>query len=331
MELNIRIDKESENPIYKQIMEQITAMIRDGHLTAGERLPPERELAARTGISRGTIKKAYEELERNKIIEVIQGSGSFVAQEQDIIEEGRKERAIKLIDELLDELEAMRFTYREISTFTGLRIMEREEGSKRVRVAAVDCNPEALAIFKKQLSYISNLEFSRFLLSDIMSFKKSEDILEDFDIILTTSTHYEDLCMLLPGLKDKIIQSAVSPSRKTVIDLATMPEKASICVLCVSGQFLNIIRNHLANFNMDRNSIFHLFEKNLDELEEVLENCNILIVPPGFFEEKGEQCMEAVKNFREKGGKIVNFEYQIERGSMIYIEEQISNVLERKG
>ncbi len=330
MELQICIEKESENPIYRQILEQITTLVQNGVLRAGDKLPPERELAAQIGIARGTIKKAYEELERNKVIEVIQGSGSFVSKGQDVIEEGRKEKAIKQIDELLTSLEAMKFTYREIGTFISIRLMEREKGLKKVRVAAIDCNPEALSIFKKQLSYISNLELTRFLLSDIKAFVKSEDILQEFDVILTTSTHFEELSGLIPRLKDKIIQSAVSPSQQTIIDLATIPAEACICILCKSSQFLNIIHNHLKNFTIDLKNICHVFEKDLEDLEETLGNCNILVVPPGFFIEKGGPCIDAVKRFREKGGRVVNFEYQIERGSMIYIEEQISNVLNKK-
>jgi len=327
--LKIIVDKESSSPIYKQIIEQIALHIKNGYIKPGERLPSERELAVQTGISRGTIKKAYEELERNKIIEVVQGSGSFVSKQQDIVEEGRKERAIKLIDELLTELENMKFSYREISIFIDLRIAERENGMKNVRIAAVDCNPEALTIYKKQLAYISRVEIYTFLLSDIISFKRSEDILENFDIILTTSTHYKELCELIPQLNDKIMQAVVSPNRQTIIDLATIPEDAQLCVLCVSKMFRDIIKEHLRGFNINMENICYFYEDEIDDLDEALQYSNILIVPPGFFAEKGSQYIEVLKAFKERGGKVINFEYQIERGSMIYIEERISNLLNR--
>jgi len=327
--LKIVVDKESSSPIYKQIIEQIALHIKNGYIKPGERLPSERELAVQTGISRGTIKKAYEELERNKIIEVVQGSGSFVSKQQDIVEEGRKERAIKLIDELLTELENMKFSYREISIFIDLRIAERENGMKNVRIAAVDCNPEALTIYKKQLAYISRVEIYTFLLSDIISFKRSEDILENFDIIFTTSTHYKELCELIPQLNDKIMQAVVSPNRQTIIDLATIPEDAQLCVLCVSKMFRDIIKEHLRGFNINMENICYFYEDEIDDLDEALQYSNILIVPPGFFAEKGSQYIEVLKAFKERGGKVINFEYQIERGSMIYIEERISNLLNR--
>jgi DNA-binding transcriptional regulator YhcF (GntR family) len=328
--LEIKIDKESGNPIYKQVIEQIALSIKKGVLKAGDRLPPERELALQADVSRGTVKKAYEELERNKIIEVIQGSGSFVSKEQDVIEEGRKEKAIKIIDNMLEELESIKFTYREISTFVNIRIREREEGQKKVRVAAVDCNPEALSILKRQFTYFKNLELYRFLLNDILSFKKSENILEEFDIILTTSNHYQELCNNIPELSDKIIQYALSLSQQTVIDLATVSENANICILCKSDKFLNIIKTHLRSFDIDLNNIYHIFEKDIYDIEDTLKNCNVLIAPPGFFIDKGEQVVDIINEFRRGGGKVISFEYQIERGSMIYIEEEISNVLNKK-
>ncbi|HHW30722.1 MAG TPA: GntR family transcriptional regulator [Clostridiaceae bacterium] len=331
MDLDIKIDKQSTSPIYKQVIEQITIAVRNGVLKSGDKLPPERELALQLDVARGTIKRAYEELERNKVIEVIQGSGSFVSKEQDVVEESRKERAIKLIDQMLDELESLKFTYREISTFINLRIREREEGLKKVRVATIDCNPEALSIFMRQLSYIKNLELSRFLLDDVLSYKKSVDILKWFDIIITTSNHYHDLCREMPELTNRIIQAAVSLSRQTIIDLATIPEDENICILCTSDMFLNIIREHLKGFNIDLSKTYHVFEKDMDYLQDTLRNCTTLIVPPGFFVEKGEYLIEIISGFKEKGGKIINFEYQIERGSMMYIEEQISNALNNKG
>lgn len=69
MEFTLSLNRDSETPLYRQIIEQITLMVKNGQLKAGDRLPPERELAAQTGIARGTINKAYVELERNKIIE----------------------------------------------------------------------------------------------------------------------------------------------------------------------------------------------------------------------------------------------------------------------
>ncbi len=53
--------------------------IHAGHWTAGDRLPPETELTAATGLSMGTVQRALRDLTEAGVVQRQQGSGSFVA------------------------------------------------------------------------------------------------------------------------------------------------------------------------------------------------------------------------------------------------------------
>ena len=77
--MNIVINNTSEDPIYKQIYEQISAQIIRGELPSGFCLPPIRTIAKELRISVITIKKAWEELEHNGFIYTMAGKGCFVA------------------------------------------------------------------------------------------------------------------------------------------------------------------------------------------------------------------------------------------------------------
>lgn len=77
--MNIIISNTSSIPLYEQIKNQIESSILKGHLTAGESLPSIRFLAKELKVSIITTKKAYEELEKDGLIETIAGKGSFVA------------------------------------------------------------------------------------------------------------------------------------------------------------------------------------------------------------------------------------------------------------
>jgi GntR family transcriptional regulator len=68
-----------ELPIYRQIVRQVTDAIAGGRLAAGERLPSHRELAEQLVIAPLTVKKAYDDLEREGLIETQRGRGTFVA------------------------------------------------------------------------------------------------------------------------------------------------------------------------------------------------------------------------------------------------------------
>ncbi len=59
-------------------VDQVMNLIADGRLQAGDRLPSERELVKRLGVSRASIREAMRALEAMGVIEVKPGSGSFV-------------------------------------------------------------------------------------------------------------------------------------------------------------------------------------------------------------------------------------------------------------
>ncbi|GAA5019147.1 FadR/GntR family transcriptional regulator [Terrabacter aeriphilus] len=65
--------------LYEQVAEQITAWIAANGLTAGDRLPPERELAQRLGVSRATLSQALVALEVIGVVTVRHGDGTVLA------------------------------------------------------------------------------------------------------------------------------------------------------------------------------------------------------------------------------------------------------------
>ena len=67
-------------PLYEQIIEGIKREISAGRLKPNAQLPSFRELAAQLLVSVITVKRAYEELERQGIIYRKQGLGTFVAE-----------------------------------------------------------------------------------------------------------------------------------------------------------------------------------------------------------------------------------------------------------
>jgi GntR family transcriptional repressor for pyruvate dehydrogenase complex len=64
--------------LYEQVAEQITAWVRENGLAAGDKIPPERELAQRLGVSRATLSQALVALEVIGVVEVRHGDGTVV-------------------------------------------------------------------------------------------------------------------------------------------------------------------------------------------------------------------------------------------------------------
>lgn len=65
-------------PRYAQIAETLKRDIAAGRLGTGDRLMPEREMAAQLGVAVGTLRKALAELEMQGLVERRQGSGNYV-------------------------------------------------------------------------------------------------------------------------------------------------------------------------------------------------------------------------------------------------------------
>lgn len=72
----------SDRRLYKSVARQILALIGAGEFAAGSRLPGERELAERFGVSRVVVREAEIALETLGHIEVRTGSGAYVLKQQ---------------------------------------------------------------------------------------------------------------------------------------------------------------------------------------------------------------------------------------------------------
>ncbi len=73
-----RLDLHSGVPVYRQIIDQVTAGIAAGGLTPGDQLPTVRQVAVDLAINPNTVSRAYRELEIRGVLETQQGTGTFI-------------------------------------------------------------------------------------------------------------------------------------------------------------------------------------------------------------------------------------------------------------
>ncbi len=76
------LNPQSPLPLYHQLADRLTAMIRSGEYTHGARIPSEHQLAATYGIGRPTVRQAIDVLVRRRMLVRRRGSGTFVRQDQ---------------------------------------------------------------------------------------------------------------------------------------------------------------------------------------------------------------------------------------------------------
>ena len=102
-------------PIYEQIVNQIRDAVIRGELRAGEGMPSIRVLAKDLAVSVITTKRAYEELEKEGVIESIPGRGFYVCeQKNDHLREKQMMNIESRMSELLKECENAGMTLEDV-------------------------------------------------------------------------------------------------------------------------------------------------------------------------------------------------------------------------
>lgn len=81
MTIVVPIDRDSPAPLTRQIYDFWRAGIVSGRFPRGTRVPSTRDAAAASGISRGTIAQAYEQLMSEGYFQAVRGSGTYVCRE----------------------------------------------------------------------------------------------------------------------------------------------------------------------------------------------------------------------------------------------------------
>ncbi len=315
-------------PIYRQISEQIADLIRAGKLGSGDHLPPERELADFLKIARGTVKKAYETLVHQKFIVASRGRGSLVAGGNHLIADNRQGIAAQKISDTIIALEALRFSYREIADLFGLMLAKRREEIARFAIAVVDCNPEALGIYQKQLAMLTHMSTARILLEELRAAADADSILAPFDLVLTTENHIEELQLLAPMAARKAIPVMVSPTQNTLIALARLSDSSRIGIIHITARFREIIDGWLKKSGCSCSAAgFIAGNASVEELEGFVADKHVLILPPGYAAQLPGALLPVLNRFRLNGGQVIDFDYQIERGSLMHLEELIKTLL----
>lgn len=110
-----RVDPRSPVPIYAQIADRVRVAVAAGDLKQGDALPSVRALAAELRVNPATVVQAYRALERDAIVELRQGAGTFIAAVGS--ETKGRERAAaarRLVHEMLAEATRLGLTPRDV-------------------------------------------------------------------------------------------------------------------------------------------------------------------------------------------------------------------------
>lgn len=104
-------------------MEQVRHAAASGGLRAGEPLPSIRALAEELRLNRNTVAKAYEELERQGVIESTPGKGCFLKETQSLFTKSARQKIlVRKIDEAVVTAHHLKTTREEFFSLASDRL-----------------------------------------------------------------------------------------------------------------------------------------------------------------------------------------------------------------
>ena len=318
-----QINPELDIPIYQQLVDTIRTAVKKGILVPNQQLPTVSELSEKLGIARGTIKRAYDELERSGIVDKAQGRGTFVCY-QPANSGSRKEQAMAAIDNLLESLEDLGFSAAEINIFLNLKLRERAEQESRVKVAVLECNPENLAQMSEQLHTIPRIDLYSYLTETIEQYPYQ--LGEDIDLIVTTAAHAEFLERVLPDRR-RIARVAICLTPNCLSDIIKLRKGKRVGILGYSLRFGQLLyttcQRYTEGVELDEP---RTFDPQMD-IQEYLRTKDAVLVPKNYEKYCDAHTAGYLARFE---GKLIECSYEMDAGSFLYLQEKTRRIVEEK-
>lgn len=300
------MDFDKNTPIYKQIVNYIIQQIETGELNPGQKLPTERELCNLLGVSRGTIKTAFKELEYQGKVEIIQGSGTFVAG-------GKSEKESKYMEEQLDimlqKMDRHHLRKEEVKEKVLDYIMHHLEGNERIRFAWVDCTHEFFGGIQEQLEKDCNFKVDCFVLEDAIRHIKYLE--KNYDLIATTARHYPELAS---AASRQILRAAISLDRTAVRENLKIKETDKVAALYHSKRMLRSIYEQFVDLSVKVPITAYQANDEYSSLLEHLDRYNAIVV--GVADEEKIRD-EIVRLGMENDIKVIVYRYFLDEGSIV--------------
>lgn len=162
---------------------RIKNMILSGALAPGDRLPPEKELSERLGVSRGSLREAVKALDMFRVLDVRRGDGTYVTSLQPTV-----------------LTEALAFVVELHQDSTVLEVLEvrRVLEAAAVRKAATRITPETLRLLREEVELDADVDVEALVEHDLR-----------FHGLIARAAGNDYLASLLDSLSPQLVRARV--------------------------------------------------------------------------------------------------------------------------
>ena len=120
----MKIDFNNTEPIYIQIENYIKKQIVSKEIKGGEKLPSVRDLSSSLKVNPNTIQRAYSELEREELAYTKRGTGKFITEDENIINNLKIDMAKEIVNKFILDMSQLGFEKENIMEMLRNKIKE---------------------------------------------------------------------------------------------------------------------------------------------------------------------------------------------------------------
>lgn len=313
-------EREGE-PVYRRIVQLLTGYIQDGTLREGAQLPTVRALAEQLGVAQGTVKRAYDELERQGILTKAAGRGSFVAYRPPQAQSAQ-EAAVLAADQLLERLHTLGLSDTQMEALLTERLRLRRQQRPQLRAALVECNPEILAQLRQQLGALEGIGLHPVLLDRAR--QHPERLASRCDVIITTAEHASELTKMTRRA-DKVAKIALRLTPQSIAAIVKLTPGAHVGILTHSLRFGALLQEHCRSYALGAVLDEPALLQPGAAFEAYLRGKSVILVPEGYENDCTPEVLGALRRFARRGS-VVPCAYRIDEGSRIYLTERLERL-----
>ncbi len=237
------------------------------------------------------------------------------------VELNRKEKALRLIDRVIEDCLDLGFTLEQLRALVTIHIREKEESFQKVRVLFIDCNEEQLHNFSREFRELVRVEIVPLLLDHFLNLEMANAALvREADLIVTTTTHRHDVQMMVKalGLPHEVVSVCAQPQTEILITLVRLAGQGPLGMVCLSDRFPAVVHRALAKVGIFNLKLDYTTTRDPEVLQAFVEAHVILLT---FSERYAE--VKAIAGDRE----VISYIHRLDHGSVNLVRRVIERVM----
>jgi len=239
----IQLDRNASTPIVEQLAEQLRFHLATGRFRTGERLPSTRSFGDQLGVSFHTVRKAYQQLETEGLLESRPGSGYTVIERAPVPVEDRMERGAGVVQEAIQRLIGLGLDEGEVEYLFQEQLAFLDDPSERPKVVfaasfrelAEACAEQVSAALQERVDAVTLAELSQHM---------------DADLVVTPHANLQAASTVIPAAET--VSVLVHPPSETLARVARLSPTSTLGLITRYGDAVGPILDelrHLTGFS----------------------------------------------------------------------------------